>query len=63
MPKYTVFITYGVTVETDEKLAEENFEEVSLSVSNKAVTKMFLHGENEVALSADFEIEEWDESE
>ena len=63
MPKYTVFITYGVTVTTDEKLADDNFEELSLSISNRAVTKMFSHGENEVALSADFEIEEWDENE
>jgi hypothetical protein len=63
MPKYTVFITYGVTVETDQKVTEENFETQTLHITNKAVTKMFIHGENEVALSADFDVEEWEEEE
>jgi len=63
MPKYSVFITYGVTVETDTPVTDGNFESQTLHITNKAVTKMFSHGENEVALSADFEIEEWDENE
>lgn len=61
MPKYTVFITYGVTVEVSENLTDDNYETVAREINHKAVDKMFSQGEYEVIGGADFEIEEWEE--
>jgi hypothetical protein len=57
MARYSVFITYGVYVDTDEPLTDENEYVLEAKIYNDAIAKLREASVSDL-LSADFEIEE-----
>jgi len=55
--KFVVFMTYGVYVDTDEPLTEENYEELQGKIILKAIAKIQQATDTDL-LNADFEIED-----
>jgi hypothetical protein len=57
MAKYAVFITYGVYVDTDYPLTEENEYVLEAKIYNEAIAKLQQATTSDL-LNADFEIED-----
>lgn len=57
MAKYAVYITYGVYVDTDYPLTEDNEYELEAKIYNEAIAKLQEASTSDL-MSADFEIED-----
>jgi hypothetical protein len=57
MAKYAVWITYGVYVDTDEPLTEENEGVLEAKIYNEAIAKL-QEASTADLMGADFEIED-----
>jgi hypothetical protein len=58
MAKYSVFITYGVYVDTDYPLTEDNEYELEAKIYNMAIAKLQEASTADLVGGADFEIED-----